>query len=106
MVEVLSDQVFSNGGMHVVNDQNPRSSSIYLGCNVRGKIKLTVTPRRIHLDYLFPVSKWIMSVRHSGLGQSHGLPGDMQAMDLGMLQKGLSCRPIDKRYVCNTLARP
>lgn len=52
MVEVLSDLVFSNGGMHVVNDQDPRSTSVDLGCNVRGKIELTVTPRRIDLDYL------------------------------------------------------
>lgn len=35
---------------------------------------------------------------------AHGLPSDMQAVGLGMLQKGSGCRLIDKRYICNTLA--
>lgn len=51
MVEVLSNQVFSNRRMHVVNDQNPGSTSFYLGSNVGRKIELTVTPRRTYLDF-------------------------------------------------------
>lgn len=51
MVEVLSNQIFGDRWMHVVNDQNSRSTSVYLKSNIRRKIELTVRPRRIYLDF-------------------------------------------------------
>lgn len=50
MVKVPSNQVFRDKWADVVDDQDPGSSSVDFGSDIRRKVELTVTPRCIYLE--------------------------------------------------------
>lgn len=56
MVKVPPNQLFRDKWADVVDDQDPGSSSVDFGSDIRRKVELTVTPRCIYLEVT--VSIW------------------------------------------------
>ena len=74
MVQIVSNQLFGDFWIHVVDGQNSRSSPVDFGPNIGRQIELTVTPRSLCLQIT------LVLCLINQVAATHALPSHIEAV--------------------------